>query len=153
MIRRANKRAQLKVKRREGREKKGGEMIFFQRSHERGLRSETLPVEVLECALSRDTGLTGKEGWESVFPSHELHNKPRSFFFSFLLSIFFSVLPVWLGLWARSPHGRLLLAGLERWGRDAGGSVLQCDWSELLNQEVVRQKQGKGEPPWGYPAV
>lgn len=56
-------------------------------------------MEVLECFLSRDTGLTGKEGWKSVFVSHQLHNKPTAFFFFLLLSIFFfpPELPVWLG--------------------------------------------------------
>lgn len=51
------------------------------------MRFDTLPVEVLDCVLSRDTGLTGKDGWKSVFTSHELHNKPGRVFFS-LLSIF-----------------------------------------------------------------
>lgn len=51
------------------------------------MRFDTLPVEVLDCVLSRDTGLTGKDGWKSVFASHELHNKPgRVFSPSYLFS-------------------------------------------------------------------
>lgn len=85
MIRRANKRAGNSIEVNGERKKKGGD--YFSEEPRKSLRSETLPVEVLECALSRDTGLTGKEGWKSVFLSHELHNKPWSFFF-----FFFSVL-------------------------------------------------------------
>lgn len=50
--------------------------ILLSEEPRKSLRSETLPVAVLEGVLSRDTGLTGKEGWKSAFPSHELHNKP-----------------------------------------------------------------------------
>lgn len=88
MIRRANKRAGNSIEINGERKKKRGRL--FSEEPRKTLRSETLPVAVLECVLSRDTGLTGKEGWKSVFPSHESHNKPGGFFFLLpRLTIFF----------------------------------------------------------------
>lgn len=89
MIRRANKRAGNSIEV-NGEREKGGRL--FSEEPRKSLRLETLPVEVLECVLSRDTGLTGKEGWKSVFASHELHNKPRRFFSLSFLFFFLSYL-------------------------------------------------------------
>lgn len=107
MIRRANKRAGNSIEINGERKKKRGRL--FSEEPRKTLRSETLPVAVLECVLSRDTGLTGKEGWKSVFPSHERHNKPGGFFLFFFSSspyyFFFTELPVWLGLCASGAPG------------------------------------------------
>lgn len=71
VIRRANKRAGNSIEVNGKREK---EIIFRGATKEFAVRDST--CEALERVLSRDTGLTGKEGWKSVFVSHQLHNKP-----------------------------------------------------------------------------
>lgn len=108
MIRRANKRAGNSIEINGERKKKRGRL--FSEEPRKTLRSETLPVAVLECVLSRDTGLTGKEGWKSVFPSHERHNKPGGFFLVFffflpLLFFFHRVTCMARPLRERSPGG------------------------------------------------
>lgn len=135
MIRRANKRAGNSIEINGERKKKRGRL--FSEEPRKTLRSETLPVAVLECVLSRDTGLTGKEGWKSVFPSHELHSKPGGFFFLPRLTIFFTELPVWLGLCASRAPGASSIGWFAkvragRWGEccDLIGLLV------LLNPEV-----------------
>lgn len=66
MIREANKRAGNTIAVNE----EGKEIIFEERTRE--FATTTLPDPVLVCALSRDTGLTGKEGWKKILVSFTL---------------------------------------------------------------------------------
>lgn len=148
MIRRANKRAGNSIEINGERKKNRGRL--FSEEPRKTLRSETLPVAVLECVLSRDTGLTGKEGWKSVFPSHELHNKPRSFFSSSPYYFFHRVTCMARPLLEQSPGGVVYWLVC----KGEGGTLRSVLWAHWLvgaveSGSMWKTKQGDNIPPWG----